>query len=1378
MARAGLKFDHNSLECTQGKVQTVAARNALNPWSGLKETQTAQWVLGKLANSGSSPKGFIEAFCAMLLLRVGEWQNQEDRAIAEFEGTTPAPEWPWTLKWEAVDNDLDLYAGHLADGVWPKLKTLQGVCPAILRELPGLVDPHRIDAWTWHTAATVLSSYTAEQMGDPRLANEFELLLQSIQDRDFSSSSTPPRLRELMVDIAAPQPGETVYDPCFGLGGLLVESARRMSLGGEGRNRGQSEQVQHSGFFGVECNSFSYLIATVRLLLAGIREPRLTLGDALERAPGQGPTFDCVLAALPFGLRIERPISSQYSLQTSSGEALFLQHILSVLKPGGRAVVMVPEGILFRRGPEEKLRKLLLTESRLEAVVSLPVCSLAPYNGVKTSLLVFQKLEPLKDVLFIASGVTEAICRKDAGVEDLSRAKEDVLGLLGRPSAHDGRKFLARVGIAEDAEGNVLGEERYAWRESVDSLAERGWELLAREKGDVPLQTFLAGVKEAVGAVKVVPLAEVAEVFAGMAFDTRQMVEGGSMTPAEKGKAVGVVRIPDLAKSGRGYESVMFVMTTSRHLTPEAAVKLAQKQLLRAEDILVSVDGSVGYVATAGDYLGHLVAGKGVAVIRIADKDLQYYLPLLLTSEPYQAWLAGQARGSTIRHLNLAALREMPIPVLQKAHVGRLAGHLKTKQSAETILQLLRGERRRSVWLSFLLDDPAVRLFSDRGYHEARTEASQTWLRQVVEHVRELIVTNTAPSRGDYFFDWLRGFQHLGETLLEVMQVPAGQDRYVSLQSWRLFVRENEVSYSTAYREIQLQVQHANPPEREDSALRSALRRMDGLNDNLMALWLIETQALLHDLRITGRLSPARISVGVPAEITITLKNDGPLPVRQLKAQLAPTNEEYSPPKRPACLCPFLPAGGQHDWQIKLEAFSAGRHTLNVSWTAKRLDESAASGEIQLALEAQSLRDSSRVVSLDRSPYVVGSPIDPKSKMFYGRDDVMAQINRALRTEGSSSVILLEGNRRVGKSSLLKRIATSGLGGDWVPVYVNFQGFEGTAGKTGMATGEIFYGIAKELVVAVARVAPAFRVPGVEQAVPVEEGMRQTSFLMRSLRPMFANGNPFECFQLLVQAALDAIKPRRVLLMLDEFDKVQEGIDSGITSPQLPENLRNLFHSYNGVSGILTGSRTIRRLRQEYWNVLFGLGISIAIKGLDEAAARRLVTEPVEGQLVYAPAAVDYVVHRCARQPFLIQGLCHSIFELCAATGERSVTVELAGKAADRYAQDNEHFRTVWDHIRSHRRRYLVCVVDQLAEEKVVITMDFLRDVLEQRGIAYHAIKTLIDDLEELVAFEILGTAGDQRERTYHIEIPIFSEWLRRNVDSEAHRLEALNEQE
>jgi type I restriction enzyme M protein len=477
---------------------------------------------------------------------------------------------------------------------------------------------------------------------------------------------------------------------------------------------------------------------------------------------------------------------------------------------------------------------------------------------------------------------------------------------------------------------------------------------------------------------------------------------------------------------------------------------------------------------------------------------------------------------------------------------------------------------------------------------------------------------------------------------------------------------------------------------------------------------------------------------------------------------------------------PQLDSGQTLTFPFKVSPTASGPLQVRIICSASRVDLSTVQFLVPLALEVRTLRETAKTPKLDKSPYIVGSPIDPKSNMFYGREDIIDQIKRALRTEGSSTVILLEGNRRVGKSSLLRQFATKGVSPDWVSVYASFQGFDGKEGRPGMATSEIFYGIAKELAASAAKAVPSFRLPDVEGQIPAVEGMEQTRFFIKKLRPVFAGDNPFECFQLIAEAVLEAIAPRRLLLMFDEFDMVQQGIDNGVTSPQLPENLRNLFQTYDNISGILTGSWAMRRLRQEQWSALFGIGIHLPIKGLDPKAARRLVTEPVQGQLVYAPAAVDYVVGQCALQPFLIQGLCHCIFELCAASREQAVTVELATRAAARYAQDNEHFRELWDKAGNNRRRYLLCLVDQLRDKPapLPVTLELLRNALEKKGIAYRAVKRLIEDLAELVALEILGTEGDQRQRAYRIEIPIFSQWLRRNVDSEAHRLEAINELE
>ena len=143
--------------------------------------------------------------------------------------------------------------------------------------------------------------------------------------------------------------------------------------------------------------------------------------------------------------------------------------------------------------------------------------------------------------------------------------------------------------------------------------------------------------------------------------------------------------------------------------------------------------------------------------------------------------------------------------------------------------------------------------------------------------------------------------------------------------------------------------------------------------------------------------------------------------------------------------------------------------------------------------------------------------------------------------------------------------------------------------------------------------------------LPEREPDRPFKLAFRAgLDRVFADGGaPFEAFEIYIAAAVEAASPRRILLMLDEFDKLQEGIDAGITSPQVPENIRHLLQHQPGLSAIITGSRRLKRLREEYWSALFGLGYRVGISALPLDDARRLVTEPVDGRLGYLPQARD-----------------------------------------------------------------------------------------------------------------------------------------------------------
>ena len=214
------------------------------------------------------------------------------------------------------------------------------------------------------------------------------------------------------------------------------------------------------------------------------------------------------------------------------------------------------------------------------------------------------------------------------------------------------------------------------------------------------------------------------------------------------------------------------------------------------------------------------------------------------------------------------------------------------------------------------------------------------------------------------------------------------------------------------------------------------------------------------------------------------------------------------------------------------------------------------------------------------------------------------------------------------------------------------------------------------------------------------------------------------------------------------------------------------------MSAILTGSRRLKRLREEYWSALFGVGHRVPVSELPLADARLLVTQPVEGRLTYVPEARDRVVELGARHPFLIQSLCNRIFECAALSDERTVTVGAVNTAAQEMVNDNEHFRTLWDYAETERRRFVLALCQQLEGEPDPITLGLLETKFEECGIVLPRGDRLGDDLEFLRELELLELQETARGSAYMLAVPLMADWIRRNIDFEDQRRLAAGESE
>lgn len=196
-----------------------------------------------------------------------------------------------------------------------------------------------------------------------------------------------------MVEVVRPKPGDRVYDPCFGTAGFLGESAdyirRNSTLSGQ-----QLDAQQSKTFFGMEIKPLTYLLGTMNMILHGIEGANLELTNTLEvhsQNVGEKSKYDVILSNPPYGGKMAQEMQTNFRVRSGATECLFVQHIMANLAKGGRAGVVIPEGVLFRGGPDQKVRKELLEQFNVHTILSLPAGCFLPYTGVKTNVIFFDR---------------------------------------------------------------------------------------------------------------------------------------------------------------------------------------------------------------------------------------------------------------------------------------------------------------------------------------------------------------------------------------------------------------------------------------------------------------------------------------------------------------------------------------------------------------------------------------------------------------------------------------------------------------------------------------------------------------------------------------------------------------------------------------------------------------------------------------------------------------------------------------------------------------------------------------------------------------------------------------------------------------------------
>lgn len=300
------------------------------------------------------------------------------------------------LRWSEFQHEHpeDMFA-RVRDDVFPWLRSLRGEDSTYAHHMRDA----RFTIATPNLLSKAVSMISDIDMSGDTKGDLYEYMLGKIATSGQNGQfRTPRHIIRLIVEMMAPQPGDEICDPACGTAGFLVAAAEHVNethrdalLDPEQRNH-----FNNSMFHGFDFDSTMLRIGSMNMLLHSIENPDIRYRDSLgEGSSGEADQYSLILANPPFAGSLDYESTAndlQKLVKTKKTELLFLALFLRLLKPGGRAAVIVPDGVLFGSSKAHKtVRKLLVDTHKLDAVVKLPSGVFKPYAGVSTAILFFTK---------------------------------------------------------------------------------------------------------------------------------------------------------------------------------------------------------------------------------------------------------------------------------------------------------------------------------------------------------------------------------------------------------------------------------------------------------------------------------------------------------------------------------------------------------------------------------------------------------------------------------------------------------------------------------------------------------------------------------------------------------------------------------------------------------------------------------------------------------------------------------------------------------------------------------------------------------------------------------------------------------------------------
>jgi hypothetical protein len=364
-------------------------------------------------------------------------------------------------------------------------------------------------------------------------------------------------------------------------------------------------------------------------------------------------------------------------------------------------------------------------------------------------------------------------------------------------------------------------------------------------------------------------------------------------------------------------------------------------------------------------------------------------------------------------------------------------------------------------------------------------------------------------------------------------------------------------------------------------------------------------------------------------------------------------------------------------------------------------------------------------------PYVTGTPLR-SGEMFVGRQDVFEFVQQHLLGAYQNNVIVLHGQRRTGKTSVLYRLRDV-LADTHLSVLVDMQG------KAARGTADFLYAISDDI------------------AYTLED---HNIFVDLPERTEYEAAPEFTFRSRFLRSVVSKLDSRNLLLMFDEFEELQKRVEDGRLEPEIFPFLRNLMQHEPRLDFVFSGTHKLEELGAEYWSILFNIASYKRITFLDAEEVYRLVTEPVALYgMDYDPLAIERIRQVTAGHPYFTQMVCHEMVAYHNEAERNYMTVTCVDHVLERIIERGEaHFKYIWAGATPDEQRVMLALADLLPDAETTATPAQLMEELSRRG-SELSEDALTRALSLLQAKDILARSGPQSS-LYRFKIDLIRRWV------------------